>query len=269
LEDAERRGFRDILGNVVALFVGSTAEQRRIPDFLDSARALVGMHPNHYGEFISQACSSIDNGVNRLSRYAEENAGVEGYAVVGASEIIGPEWKPDNFDSIMFGDLGGVAIFRITPRLSGLEASERGVVGCVDVHDLDTDNIIVRGDDGFLYMDGKAVMKYAPRAMITDCRESARRAGLAVSGIDRFVFHTGSKHIFRPLRTGMERVYGADFDFERQAPQYLEDSGNNGAVTTLNVFHRARTDGTIRAGHTVYMGAVGMGFYRSGLILRP
>jgi 3-oxoacyl-[acyl-carrier-protein] synthase III len=262
---AEENGVSDIRGNIQVLFASSTNELRKMPSFLEDVTEHAELHPNQYREFISQACTGFANGVNRLSRYVEENPGVEGYGVVGASEIIGPLWRDDNFDKALFGDLACVAILKFAP--GPVLASERGIVGNVDLHTPDIKGKIIRRDDGLLYMDGRAVQKLAPRAMVDLCRKSLDGAGLGLRDIDKFAFHPGSKHVFSSTIKGMARFY-ADGFVESTMPVYIEDSGNNGAASNPNALHRMITEGEIKRDSLVYVGAIGMGFYESGFIIR-
>jgi len=268
VQRAATQGAQDIQGNLIAIFAGSTTPQRRIPNFLDKICEQAGLYPTHPREFISQACSSFNNGVNRLSHYVEQNPGLEGYAVVGAAEIIQPEWRDNNFDSVIFGDLASVAILKVTPN-ANLPISKRGIIGCLDVHTPDTGPKphIIRLEDGLLYMNGKAVMKTAPRAMIEDCQRSTELAGLSLRDINQFIFHTGSQHIIHKLGISLIKPYGKDLDIANQLPHYLEDSGNNGAATTPHVLHRQLVEGKISPTDKVYMGAIGMGYYRSSFII--
>jgi 3-oxoacyl-[acyl-carrier-protein] synthase III len=265
---AEAQGLTDIRGNIVALFAGSTTEQARIPNFLDEVCKYAGLHQNQYKEFVQRACSTFNNGVTKASAYVEENPGIEGYIVIGASEVLSGEWAPKNFDRNLFGDLASVVIARVTPARD-LDPSMRGIVGCLNIHTPDTENRIVRGPDGLLYMDGMSVQQFAPLAMVQDCLRSAETAGLSLRDIDEFIFHSGSKHIWTSIRREMkkERAYGEDLTNE-QLPHCLGDYGNNGGATTPNVIHRQFVEGKISPGDTVYVGSLGKGIYRSAFIFR-
>jgi len=268
LQQAGRQGVTDVEGNVLALWAGTTTEPRTIPNFLDEVCDHAGLHPNHQRELISQACAGFNHGINRLSVYAEENPRFEGYAAIGAAEIIPDMWAKNNFDRVLFGDVSGVAIFKVTPR-PNLRLEERGVVGCVNSHTLDTKGEIeIIRLDGTLYMDGKKVMQHAPRAMIETFKKSVALAGLGVRDINQLIFHSGSKHMHSKMESSMVRIYGDDFDATVQLPTYIEDSGNNGASSTVNTLHRQLRGGKISRRDVVYLGAIGMGYYEAGLILR-
>lgn len=265
IREAEGAGHK-VRNNVVALFAGTSQDPRRIPDFLHEVSAHAGLHPNHYRELISQACSSANNGVTRLSDYAEANPAISGYAVVGAAEIFASLWKPDNFDSMMFGDAATAAIFKITPS-PNLPPEKRGIVGCVNIHTPDAESRIIRGDDGCLYMDGKAVMRFAPKAMLTTFQRSLAIADLEPGQINKLVFHPGSAHIYGFLKGKADELMGRGLTRD-EAPHYLEEFGNNGAATTLNTIHQERMNGKFGPGQRVYVGSIGMGFYESGFIIQ-
>jgi len=268
LDDAINRageyGVDDVRGNVLALFASSTNELRKMPNFLEDVCMHAELHPNQHREFISQACAGFDNGINRLSRYVEANPGLEGYGVVGASEIIGPLWKDDNFDTVLFGDIACVAILKFYSAYAS--PRDRGIIGNVDMHKPDLEGKIIRRDDGLLYMDGMAVQKFAPGTMVDQCRESLELSGLDVQDIDKFIFHPGSKHVFSSTKKKMARFYGEGFN-EEMMPVYLEDSGNNGAASTPNALHREIVEGKIGRTDRVFVGAIGMGFYESGFVI--
>jgi 3-oxoacyl-[acyl-carrier-protein] synthase-3 len=266
LQDASQRGHTNVDGNIVALFAGTTKDPRDIPNFLHDICDHTRLHPNSYRELISQACSSFNNGVTRLSDYVEANPGIYGYAVVGTSEILQSLWRLNNFDSMMFGDVAGAAIFKITPT-PNLPSEKRGVIGCVNVHTPDIENKIIRREDGLLYMDGESVMDFAPRAMIQTCKRSLQIAGLTPQDIDIFIFHPGSRHVYHYLKNKLDELVGRKLPRE-MVPHYLETHGNNGAATCINTLHQERTRGNIKPGMRVYMGAVAMGFYESGHVLQ-
>ncbi len=265
IQDAQNRGY-NVEGNIVALFAATSEDTKKIPNFLHNICAHAGMHPNHYRESISQACAGFNNGVTRLSSYVEANPKTAGYAIVGAAEILTPLWKPDNFDLMLFGDVAGAAIFKITPS-PNLPPEKRGVIGCVNIHTPDTENRIIRGEDGFLYMNGRPVQQFAPPAMIETCKRSLTIARLTPREIDMFVFHPGSAHVYNTLKRRVDRLVGRELPLE-MVPHYLENFGNNGAVTTLNTLHQERQAGRIKPGMKIYVGAVGMGFYESGFVLQ-
>lgn len=253
-------------GNIVALYAGSTKKQMEIPLFLDYICEHVGLHPNNQREFIQQACASFNNGVNRLSDYAEENPGLEGYAIVGASEILRPMWRQDNFDSMIFGDLAGVAIFKIT-HSKNLAEKDRGIRGNVNSHTPDINGDIVFGEDGFLYMNGVEVIKAAPQAMIETFRKSLALAELNIRDMNKFIFHPGSGHVYHKTGLKLRRIYGEDMEIATQLPNCLDDSGNNGGATIINILHRQLTQGKISRNDKVYMGAIGQGYYEAGFII--
>jgi len=262
-------GFDEIKGNIIALFAGSTTDIRNMPNFLENICEHAGLNINHKREFVYEACASFNSGVNKLSTYIEEN-NLEGYAIVGVAERLHPLWKKDNFDLMLFGDVAGVAIFKVAPY-KNLPALERGIVGEVSLHFPDVEGHIVRRDDGLLYMNGREVLKMAPEAMIDDCERSIKMAALKFGDINKFIFHPGSQHVYnvivKQLKRRINRLENVDIDLTSGVPCILEDSGNNGAATTIHTLDREIRTGKIRKGDRVYMGSLGMGFYRAGFII--
>ncbi len=265
LHRAEEKGHH-VRGNIVALIAGSTTPEERMPRALED---ICHLTETYHGltRWLDTACSIFTNGVNAISAHAETNEGLEGYAVVGATEITRPLWKPDNFDLLMFGDIAGVALLKIS-HARNLPSQKRGIIGNVDEYVRD-EKEIVWGQDGFIYMDGKAVMERAPKSMVETCRESLAQAGLSIQDIDKFVMHPGSAHVSHRTGKTLGRAYGVGFNAERQLLHSLDSSGNSGGSTTINILHEHTLNKNILPTDRVYVGTVGKGYNLGGFIIQP
>lgn len=265
IQQAETQG-HSVRGNINMLCTGSTTPQARIPDFLEQVCEYARLPKNAPRAFISHACTTFGTGVNAINCYAEDHPDFEGYAIASAAEIIRPLWKPDNFDLMMFGCMAGVALFKIT-RAPNLPLEQRGIIGSTRDYTKDTQRDIVWGEDGCLYMNGRAVMEQAPVSLIKTCERSLAEARLTARDITMFILHPGSRHVHRTSGRKVARLYGEGFNPETQLPHCLRDSGNNGGVTTLNTLHRKITEGAIGPTDKIYVGAIGMGYYGAGFII--
>lgn len=263
---AESYGLTDVRGNINALFAASTDNLTKYYNFLERISNRPEISPNAYKEFIRKACSGFNSGVNTLCDFADKNPFFNSYAVVGATEILNNFWRKDNFDRIVFGDLSVVALFKITPIKTSQE--KRGVLPGIEKFVEDSEkNIVIREEDGFLYMNGKKVMRIAPDKMIEDCLETLQKYEIPIHAIDKFVFHPGSAHVMSSLTNKMQRLYGSTLTSEH-LPCYLEDSGNNGAATTPNTLHREITERKISRNTKLFCGALGMGYHRATFIVQ-
>lgn len=263
---AESYGVSDVRGNIGAVFAAST-DNLLMYKFLERITGRPEISPNAHGQFIRKACAGFNSGVNELCAFVKVHPEFEGYAAVGASEILSVSWKRDNFDRLVFGDLASVALFKVTPRK--VSQQERGVLAGVNsfVEDLKK-NIVIREEDGLLYMNGKEVMRLAPDAMVEDCIETLRKYSLDIHSIDKFVFHPGSAHVISMLISKMKRKYGGGFNPEEHMPCYLENFGNNGAATTANAIHREILARKISRGTRMISCALGMGYHRASFIIQ-
>lgn len=257
-----RHSVRD---NVFALFTGGSNPLSTIPRFLDEVCEYTGLHQNHHREYLERACATFNSGVHQLKRYAEDNPKLEGYAIVGSAEIISRVFKEDNFDSMMFGDMAGAAIFKIT-YTPEIPEKNRRILGNVSIHKPDLENGII-SKEGKIYLDGKRVTEIAPQEMVNLCVESVKQANFNLPEINQFIIHPGSRHVTNIIKSKMKRAYGPGFNPEIQLPHYLEDSGNNGGVTTLNTLHRQIESGKIKPEDRIALSALGKGYYASAFVI--
>ncbi len=173
--------------------------------------------------------------------------------VIGADFISRLVDWDDRKTAPLFGDAAGAAVFgpassgygHVGPIVLGADGSPAARAITIEHHDRK------------LQMDGQEVYRHAVNRMAEAALEAVERAGLTLADIDLFAFHQANARITRALgeRLGLDPA---------QVVDCIENLGNSSAATLPLALAAAESDGRLRPGTRVLLGAFGGGFTWGG-----
>ncbi len=137
---------------------------------------------------VSLACSGYVYGLSLIQSFMAANGMTKGllFTADPYSKVID---RNDKNTTLLFGDAGTVTLIGPEPKyVSG--AFNFGTVG-KDAKELTVENCLT--------MNGRAIYNFAGRHVPADVRALAKKYGLELDQIDRFVFHQGSKFLIDTL----------------------------------------------------------------------
>lgn len=143
---------------------------------------------------ISLGCSGFVYGLSVISSFMESNGLKKGVLFTSDpySKIVDPE---DRNTALIFGDGATATLITGEPVLrSGIFSF--GTMGSR------SGDICLKNDR--LFMNGQSVVKFAKRTLIESIRNNIEINGLAISDIDRFIIHQGSRFIVDTISNDLE-----------------------------------------------------------------
>lgn len=169
--------------------------------------------------------------------------------VIGADAMARWTDPDDGMTAALFGDGAGAVILGATDDPSG------GGIGPIALHSDGRlgDIVWISRSRGRIEMDGQATYRHAITAMRDATHEAVALAGLELADIDLFVYHQANRRILVSLteRLGVDPAKVVD------AIAYV---GNTSAGSLPLALAQARSDGQLRRGSRVLLGAAGSGF---------
>ena len=138
---------------------------------------------------ISLGCSGFVYGLSTIIAFMTANGLSKGVLITADpySKVVDPS---DKNTALLFGDAASATLISDRPVL---------VPGAFTfgTHGSDYDKLIVREDT--LFMNGRAVFNFAAKTVPVDIEKMAKRNGISLNEIDRFLFHQGSKIIVETI----------------------------------------------------------------------
>jgi 3-oxoacyl-[acyl-carrier-protein] synthase-3 len=176
--------------------------------------------------------------------------------VVGADFITRiVDWE-DKRSAPLFGDAAGAVVFgaagagpgAVGPIVLGADGSETARA------------IVIDHDDRKIQMNGPEVYRNAVARMAESTLQAVERAGLTLDDIDLFAYHQANARITRALgeRLGLDPARVVDC---------IENYGNSSAATLPLALATAESDGRLKPGTRVLLGAFGGGFTWGGGVI--
>jgi 3-oxoacyl-[acyl-carrier-protein] synthase-3 len=210
---------------------------------------------NHAGAVdVGAACTAFLSGVS-LGASQIEARRARNVLVVGADFVISriANWE-DKRTLPLFGDGAGAVM--LTPATGQYGAIGPIVLGADGSH-AGTIRVERRGE---LYMDGPEVYRHAIARMGESTLAAVEQAGLTLEDIDLFVYHQANARITRALgdRLGLDREKVVDC---------IANLGNSSAATLPLALAQAESDGRLKPGARVHLGAFGAGFTWGGGVI--
>jgi 3-oxoacyl-[acyl-carrier-protein] synthase III len=163
---------------------------------------------------ISLGCSGFVYALSVFQAFMAANGMTRGllFTADPYSKVINPN---DKNTSLLFGDAAAVTLISDRPRL---------VSGKFTFGTLGTEHDKLICNDGLLFMNGRAVFNFAAKTVPGDIQLMARKNGVALEEIDRFLLHQGSKIIVETIadKLGIPRA---------KVPYSIYDYGNTVSST--------------------------------------
>jgi 3-oxoacyl-[acyl-carrier-protein] synthase-3 len=239
----------------VDLVLGATMTADEVTPYMAPLVAhAVGAH--RAGAFdVGAACTAFLSGV-AIAASQIETGRARWVLVIGADFITRlVDWE-DRKAAPLFADAAGAAVFgpapagygAVGPIVLGADGSEAARA------------ILINHVDRKLKMDGPEVYRHAVARMAEATLEAVERAGLGLADIDLFVYHQANARITRALgeRLGLEPDRVVDC---------IENLGNSSAATLPLALATAESDGRLKPGTRVLLGAFGGGFTWGGGVI--
>ncbi|GII86982.1 3-oxoacyl-[acyl-carrier-protein] synthase 3 [Sphaerisporangium siamense] len=146
----------------------------------------------------------------------------------------------------IFGDGAGAVVLRRGA------ATEKGAVGPILLGSDGENRDLIRVEDGYFRMEGRAVFRQAVERMAETARAAAGAAGWSMDDVDRMVAHQANARVSAAVAAEL------GLPADRQA-QNIRDVGNTAAASIPILLGQATADGVLAAGHRVLVTAFGGG----------
>lgn len=160
----------------------------------------------------------------------------------------------DRSTCILFGDGAGAAIIELDENAPF--ASVLGARGDAEV--LRCGGAGIAGD--YIYMDGKAVFRFAVEALPRCAKEVAAKAGITLDDVDRFVFHQANQRI---IDFAVKKL-GAD---PAKCTGNIARTGNTSAASVPLLLDELVTSGQLTSGQKALCVGFGGGLTWAGALL--
>jgi 3-oxoacyl-[acyl-carrier-protein] synthase III len=237
------------------LVIAATMTQDELtPNTAPLVADAIGAH--RAGAFdVGAACTAFLSGL-AVGAAQIESGRAERVLVIGADFITRVINWEDRKSAPLFGDAAGAVV--LTPAAEGHGGIGPVVLGADGSRG---EAIFIRHDDRKLIMNGPEVYRHAVARMSEATLAAVERAGVALEDIDLFVYHQANARITRALgeRLGLpaERVVDC-----------IEMLGNSSAATLPLGLAAAQSDGRLKPGARVVLGAFGAGFTWGGAVVQ-
>ena len=120
--------------------------------------------------------------------------------------------------------------------------------------------LVIKRDDPYFRMDGVSTFKAAVSGLSDATVEACRRAGVTLDEVDLFVYHQANARILAAVAERLELP-------PARVADYVAETANTSAASIPLTLSLLRSDGRLRRGQKVLLGAVGAGFtWGAGLI---
>ncbi len=203
---------------------------------------------------VGAACTAFLSGL-ALGAAQIESGRAERILLVGADFITRVLNWDDKRTAPLFGDAtGAVVLAPATGEHGGIGPI---VLGADGSH---ATAILISHDDRKLRMDGPEVYRHAVARMSEATIAAVGRAGLTLDDIDLFVYHQANARITRALGERLELP-------PERVVDCIETLGNSSAATLPLALAAAESDGRLKPGTRVLLGAFGAGFTWGGGVI--
>jgi 3-oxoacyl-[acyl-carrier-protein] synthase III len=203
---------------------------------------------------VGSACTAFLTGL-ALAAAQIEAGRAERVLLVGADFVTRITDWDDRKSAPLFGDGAGAVV--LAPASGEYGAIGPIVLGADGSHGR---TILVDHDERKIHMDGPEVYRHAVARMSEATIAAVERAGLTLDDIDLFVYHQANARITRALgeKLGVEPERVVDC---------IETLGNSSAATLPLALAVAESDGRLKPGTRVHLGAFGAGFTWGGGVI--
>ncbi|HIV75208.1 MAG TPA: ketoacyl-ACP synthase III [Candidatus Pseudogracilibacillus intestinigallinarum] len=202
---------------------------------------------------LGAACAGFMYGVITGQQFIEAGA-YKNVLVVGVDKLSKITDWTDRNTCVLLGDGAGAAVLSNVSEGNGILSFELGANGKGGPH-------LLQKDDGFLYMNGREVFKFAVRQMPESCINVVEKAGLRKEDVDYLVPHQANIRIMEAAR---QRI-GIDEDKMATTIKYY---GNNSSASIPIALSQSIEDGKIKDGDVIVLVGFGGGLTWGAVALR-
>jgi len=202
---------------------------------------------------LGAACAGFMYGVITGQQFIEAGA-YKNVLVVGVDKLSKITDWTDRNTCVLLGDGAGAAVLSNVSEGNGILSFELGANGKGGPH-------LLQKDDGFLYMNGREVFKFAVRQMPESCINVVEKAGLKKEDVDYLVPHQANIRIMEAAR---QRI-GIDEDKMATTIKYY---GNNSSASIPIALSQSIEDGKIKDGDVIVLVGFGGGLTWGAVALR-
>ncbi|WP_410659056.1 3-oxoacyl-ACP synthase III family protein [Amycolatopsis sp. lyj-112] len=253
--------------DVDAIIVATYTYDQPLPSTALIVKEALGAHRALTFDITQAACA---NGVQALflgSLLLQSGAAdrVLVVAADSASRVTDPE---DRTTRVFFGDAAGAALLTTsTSPGAGLLGWDFGAELSYDVEIPAGGSRLPAGATTFadkrhyLKMNGRTVWDTATRCLPDSVLNAVGQAGISVDDVDHFFLHQANLNI---VVAAMDKL-GVP---RERAPITVDRLGNTGSAGVFTVLHQSFADGSVRAGDTFVVSAIGAGFQWGTLCFR-
>lgn len=201
---------------------------------------------------INAACSGFMYGLEVANSLLE---GRTGYALVIGSEQISTRMDmTDRATCVLFGDGAGAAVVRKSDdnwySIMGAKGDETAL-GCRGI----------TFEDSHIYMDGKAVFKFAVTAIPKALDALLEKAGITVDDVDHILCHQANERIIKSValkyKTAKDKFY-----------VNIDRYGNTSAASIAIALDEMRKTGVLHEGERIILVGFGAGFTWGAILLQ-
>lgn len=202
---------------------------------------------------LGAACAGFMYGVITGQQFIEAGA-YKNVLVVGVDKLSKITDWTDRNTCVLLGDGAGAAVLSSVSEGNGILSFELGANGKGGPH-------LLQKDDGFLYMNGREVFKFAVRQMPESCINVVEKAGLRKEDVDYLVPHQANIRIMEAAR---QRI-GIDED---KMATTIKHYGNNSSASIPIALSQSIEDGKIKDGDVIVLVGFGGGLTWGAVALR-
>ncbi len=233
---------------IEALVVVTQNPDRNIPHVSAMVHGTLNL-PSQCACFdVSLGCSGFVYTLSIFQAFMEANGMKKGllFTADPYSKVIDPK---DKNTSLLFGDAAAVTLISDSPRM---------VSGKFTFGTLGTEHEKLICNDGVLFMNGRAVFNFAAKTVPGDIQLMANKNDVNLEGIDKFLFHQGSKIIVETIADKL--------NIPREKVPYLVYDYGNTVSSTIPILLAGELNG---GANTVAICGFGVGLsWASGLLKR-
>lgn len=202
---------------------------------------------------LGAACAGFMYGVITGQQFIKAGA-YKNVLVVGVDKLSKITDWTDRNTCVLLGDGAGAAVLSSVSEGNGILSFELGANGKGGPH-------LLQKDDGFLYMNGREVFKFAVRQMPESCINVVEKAGLRKEDVDYLVPHQANIRIMEAAR---QRI-GIDED---KMATTIKHYGNNSSASIPIALSQSIEDGKIKDGDVIVLVGFGGGLTWGAVALR-
>ncbi|WP_047982448.1 beta-ketoacyl-ACP synthase III [Ornithinibacillus contaminans] len=202
---------------------------------------------------ISAACAGFMYGMVTAKQFIDSNV-YKHILVVGAEKLSKiTDWSDRN-TCVLFGDGAGAAVMGEVADGKGILSFELGANGAGGPH-------LYQKDDGYLYMNGREVFKFAVRQMPDSSVNVIEKIGLGKEDVDYLIPHQANIRIMEAAREKL------GISEDRMATT-IKKYGNNSSASIPMALSESVKDGKIKENDLIVLVGFGAGLTWGAIALR-